>query len=99
MGGTVGALLGIAGASIGIWNSKRIARGEQGFLIMRKWNVYDSFYTAMIGAGLVTLAIGLLFVRSEMIVDSYALILLSLGFLFTGSLNAIIRVRALQLQT
>jgi len=96
VGAIVGTVLGVAGASIGVWNSRRIAEGEQGFLEMKKWNIYDSFYTSMITAGLLTLMTGLVFIRFEMINDGYALVLFSLGFLFVGSLNAIIRVRALQ---
>jgi hypothetical protein len=100
MWGVVGALfgkvLGVAGASISVWNSRRIARGEQSFLAMKKWNIYDSFYKAMIVAGLLTLVISLPSIRFEMINESYALILLSSAFLFAGSLNALIRVRALQ---
>ncbi len=96
VGAIVGAAMGLAGASIGVSNSRRIARREESFLEMKKWNIFDSFYTSMIVAGLLTLAFGLLFIRFEMTIDSYALVLLSLAFLFTGSLNAIIRIRALQ---
>ena len=96
VGAIVGTVLGVAGASIGVWNSRRIAEGEQGFLEMKKWNIYDSFYTSMITAGLLILVISLVFIRFGMMNDGYALVLFSLGFLFIGSLNAIIRVRALQ---
>jgi hypothetical protein len=50
----------------------------------------------MMAVGLLFLTVGSLSIRSEMIDDSYALVLLSLALLFGGSLNAIIRVRALK---
>jgi len=95
VGGIAGAVLGITGAAIGVYNSKRIARGEEGFVTMKRWNVYDSFYTFLIIAGLLSLTASLFFIRSEMMDDGYALSLFSLTFLFIGSLNAIVRVRAL----
>jgi len=96
VGAIVGTVLGVTGAAIGVWNSRRIARGEESFLKMKKWNAYDSLYTSMIVAGLLTLVVGLPSIRLEMTNDSYALVLFSLVFFFGGGLNAIIRVRALQ---
>lgn len=52
VGGIAGTVLGIAGAALGAYNAKRVARGEEGFLRMKRWNAYDSFYTFLIVAGL-----------------------------------------------
>lgn len=95
IGGIAGTVLGVTGAAIGAYNSRRIARGEEGFLRMKKWNLYDSFDIFLIIVGLLSLTASLFFIRSEMMDDGYALSLISLGLLFTGCLNAIIRVRAL----
>lgn len=51
VGGIAGAVLGVTGAAIGVYNSKRIARDEEGFVTMKRWNVYDSFYAFLIIAG------------------------------------------------
>jgi hypothetical protein len=96
VGAIVGTVLGITGGTIGVWNCRRIARGQESFLKVKKWNIYDSLYTAIMIVGLLTLVMGLLSIRFNMIDDSYALVLFSLVFLFAGSLNAIIRVRVLQ---
>ena len=95
VGGIAGAVLGVTGAAIGVYNSKRIARGEEGLVTIKRWNVYDSFYTFLIIAGLLSLTASLFFIRSEMMDDGYALSLFSLALLGAGCLNAIIRVRAL----
>jgi hypothetical protein len=96
VGTIVGTAVGLAGAAIDLRNSRRAVREEKNLLKMRKWNIYDSFYTSMIVAGLSTLIPGLVFIRFEMTNGAYALVLLSFSFLFTGTLSAIIRVRALQ---
>lgn len=95
VGAVAGTVLGVTGAAIGVYSSRRVARGEENLLRMKKWNLFDSFYTVLIVAGLLFLTASLFFIRSEMIDDGYALSLFSLGFLFSGCLNAIIRVRAL----
>lgn len=96
VGAIVGTVLGVTGAVIGVWNGRRIARGEESFLKMKRWNVCDFCYTFMITVGLLCLIGGLLSIRFEMINDGFALCLFSLTFLGTGCLNVIIRVRALQ---
>lgn len=95
VGAIAGTMLGVTGAAIGAYNSKRIVRGGESFLGMKKWNVYDSFYVFLIIVGLLSLKASLFLIRSEMMDDGYASSLLSLAFLSTGGLNATIRVRAL----
>lgn len=99
VGAIVGTALGTAGAVLGVWNGRRIARGEESFLKMKRWNICDSFYTLLIITGLLCLIGGLLSIRFEMMNDGFALCLLSSAFLYIGCLNAIIRVRTLQTQT
>ena len=96
VGAIAGTVLGVTGAVLGAWNGRRIARGEESFLKMKRWNVCDFFYTFLITVGLLCLTGGLLSIHFEMRNDGFALCLLSSAFLFTGCLNAIIRVRALQ---
>ena len=96
VGAIVGTVGGITGAAIGTWNSKRMVRGEESFLKMKKWNVYDFFYTFLIIVGLLALIGSLLLIEFQMTRDAFPLSLFSLVFLFIGCLNAVIRVRALQ---
>ena len=95
VGAVVGMVLGVTGAAVGVYNGKRIARGEESLLRTKKWTLYDSFYTFLIVIGLLSLTASLFFIRSETMDDAYALSLLSFAFLFAGCLNAIVRVRAL----
>jgi hypothetical protein len=96
VGGIIGTAVGVAGAVLGVWNGRRIARGEESFLKMKRWNMCDSFYTFLITAGLLCLIGGLLSIHLEIMDDGFALCLFSLGFFNVGCLNAILRVRALQ---
>jgi len=96
VGAIVGTVVGIAGATIGVWNGKRMVRGEESFLKMKRWDAFDSFYTVLIAAGFFCLISGLVFTYSKLWNDIYALLLLSSALLFIGCLNAIIRVRTLQ---
>jgi hypothetical protein len=96
IGAVVGVAVGVAGAILGMQNGKRIMRGEAGFLKMKTWNAFDSFYTILIAAGFFCLVSGLVFASSKLWGDISALLLLSSAFLFIGCLNALIRVQALQ---
>ena len=96
VGAVVGVAVGVAGAILGIQNGKRMTRGEESFLKMKRWDAFDSFYTILIAAGFFCLISGLVFAYSKLWDDIYVLLLLSSALLFTGCLNAIIRVRALQ---
>jgi hypothetical protein len=96
VGAVVGVAVGVGGAILGIQNGKRMTRGEESFLKMRRWNAFDLFYIILIAAGFFCLISGLIFAYSKLWDDIYALLLLSSVFLFAGCLNAVIRVRALQ---
>jgi hypothetical protein len=93
MGGTVGCIIGGAGALAGCWNTLRQLQGAENLMNSPRWTWLDRALLVYGSLGAITILAGLIFWSRLNGTSLYGLLLLGNMFLFQGALFMIIRGR------